>query len=305
LFLPSGLTALHVLHATKPQLLGLSFSEYRTVTILAPFVSILGPLIVGPWADRLAAKNPNTFGRTLRVLTAVFLLITAFIYAFLFAVPDFKGHGVEPMVSFGCDETGGFLFQERCDSNASCGRWEQKEGKINLSRCTYSCQNPKLYEPLYVAWLAEVPTLAPITEQSSDFEYEDEGSTAVTESLRTRRDLEGSDPADSAGVEAISGEVAPVHRSIRQVKQPPTKVYVQPPHVCLTERNQNGENVVKHCHAYTEDTTSVVMDALMGSAISQEEHYDDYEGWCQYPLGEFLGLSQKKIKLHNLFLVRK
>jgi len=51
---------------------------------------------------------------------------------------------------------------------------------------------------------------------------------------------------------------------------------------------------VKHCHAYTEDTTSVVMDALMGSAISQEEHYDDYEGWCQYPLGEFLVLSQRK-----------
>ncbi|XP_043646804.1 uncharacterized protein LOC122615770 [Drosophila teissieri] len=287
-FVITGLTALHILHANKPLVLGLSFSEYRTITILAPFVSILGPLIVGPLADRLAAKNPNTFGKTLRVLTAVCLLISAFIYAFLFAVPKVTRPGVvrEPLVSFGCDETGGFLFQERCGSNSSCSRWEQKEGKINLAGCTYSCQNPKLYEPLYVAWLAEVPTPAPSTEQSSEFDYEDEGSTAVTESLRTRRDLESSDPADSAGVEAISGEV-PHHRSIRQVKQPPTKVYVQPPHVCLTQRNQNGEDVVKHCHAYTEDTTSVVMDALMGSAISQEEHYDDYEGWCQYPLEGF------------------
>ncbi|XP_033159277.1 uncharacterized protein LOC117140455 [Drosophila mauritiana] len=287
-FVITGLTALHILHATKPLLLGLNFSEYRTITILAPFVSILGPLIAGPWADRLAAKNPNTFGKTLRVLTAVFLLVSAFIYAFLFAVPEVTRRGEirEPLVSFGCDETGGFLFQERCGSNATCSRWDQKEGKIDLTRCTYSCQNPKLYEPLYVAWLAEVPTVAPSTEQSSDFDYEDEGSTAVTESLRTRRDVESSDSADSAGVEAISGEV-PLHRSIRQVKKPPTRVYVQPPHVCLTERNQNGEDVVKHCHAFTEDTTSVVMDALMGSAISQEEHYDDYEGWCQYPLEGF------------------
>ncbi|XP_039486256.1 uncharacterized protein LOC120448355 [Drosophila santomea] len=287
-FVITGLTALHVLHATKPLLLGLSFAEYRTVTIWAPFVSILGPLIVGPLADRLAAKNPNTFGRTLRVLTAVCLLISALIYAFLFAVPEVTRPGVvrEPLVSFGCDESGGFLFQERCGSNSSCSRWEQKEGKINLTGCTYSCQNPKLYEPLYVAWLAGVPTVAPSTEQSSEFDYEDEGSIAVTESLRTRRDLESSDPADSAGVEAISGEV-PHHRSIRQVKKPPTKVYVQPPHVCLTQRNQNGDDVVKHCHAYTEDTKSVVMDAIMGSAISQEEHYDDYEGWCQYPLEGF------------------
>lgn len=224
LFYPTGLTALHVLHATKPLLLGLNFSEYRTITILAPFVSILGPLIAGPWADRLAAKNPNTFGKTLRVLTAVFLLISAFIYAFLFAVPEVTRRGEirEPLVSFGCDETGGFLFQERCGSNATCSRWDQKEGKINLTRCTYSCQNPKLYEPLYVAWLAEVPTVAPSTEQSSEFDYEDEGSTAVTESLRTRRDVESSDPADSAGVEAISGEV-PLHRSIRQVKKPPPR----------------------------------------------------------------------------------
>ncbi|XP_020801665.1 uncharacterized protein LOC110178767 [Drosophila serrata] len=286
-FVISGLAALHVLHATKPLLLGLNFSEYRTITILAPFVSILGPLIAGPWADRLAARNPNTFGRTLRVLTAVFLLISAFIYAFLFAIPDVsRSESHEPLVSFGCDETGGFLFQEKCGVNASCSRWEQKEGSINLTRCTYSCQNPKLYEPLYVAWLAEEPTLAPSTEQSSEFDYDDEATSAVTESLRTRRDLESSDPADSAGVEALSAE-ALVHRTVRQVKTAPKKVYVQPPHVCLTQKNEEGQDIVKHCHAYTEDTTSVVIDALMGSAISQEKKDDDYDGWCQYPLEGF------------------
>ncbi|KAH8305265.1 hypothetical protein KR018_008418 [Drosophila ironensis] len=286
-FVISGLAALHVLHATKPLLLGLTFSEYRTITIIAPFVSILGPLIAGPWADRLAARNPNTFGRTLRVLTAVFLLISALIYAFLFAVPDVsRADAHEPLVSFGCDASGGFLFQERCGANATCSRWDQKEGSINLTRCTYSCQNPKLYEPLYVAWLAEVPTLAPSTEQSSEFDYDDEGSLAVTESMRQKRSADNSDPADSAGVEALSSE-ATGHRAIRQVKTAPKKVYVQPPHICLTQKNDQGQDIVKHCHAYTEEKTSVLMDAVMGAAISSEDLNDDYDGWCQYPLAGF------------------
>ncbi|XP_034656375.1 uncharacterized protein LOC117893748 [Drosophila subobscura] len=288
-FVISGLTALHVLHATKPLLLGLNFSEYRTISIIAPFVSILGPLIAGPWADRLAARNPNTFGRTLRVLTAVFLLIAALIYSFLFAIPEVsRSDAHQPQVSFGCDSSGAFLFQERCGANASCSQWDQKEGSINLTRCTYSCQNPKHYENMYQVWLAEVPTLAPSTEQSSEFEYDDDATSAVTESLRSKREVVDSvdpDPADSAGIELVSAEAA--RRSIRQTKTPPKKVYVQPPHLCITQRNSLGQDVVNRCHAYTEDTTSVVMQAVMGSAISQEEKNEDYEGWCQYPLEGF------------------
>ncbi|EDW78716.2 uncharacterized protein Dwil_GK12581 [Drosophila willistoni] len=295
-FVISGLTALHVLHATKPLLLGLNFSEYRTISILAPFISILGPLIAGPWADRLAAKNPNTFGRTLRLLTALFLLITALIYSCLFAIPDVDRRSVhESKVSFGCDASGAILFQERCDNspNGTCKSWDQKMGKINLTGCTYSCQNPNTHENMYQAWVKEVPTPGPSTEQSSEFEYDDETASAVTESLRTKRDKEFDplDPmadlaADSAGVETVSSEDH-LTRLARQIKNAAAvaKVYVEPPHLCITERNEEGQNVVKQCHVYTEDTENILVQATLGSPLpTQVKSVEIVQ--VRYPIGD-------------------
>ncbi|XP_017863801.1 PREDICTED: major facilitator superfamily domain-containing protein 6 [Drosophila arizonae] len=278
----SGLTALHILHATKPLLLGLNFSEYRTITIAAAFVSILGPVIAGPWADRLAARNPNGFGRTLRRLTAVFLLLTALIYAMLFFVPEVaREPAVEPDVNFGCDANGAFIFQKLC-SNGTCHNWEHKKGSVKLTHCTYSCLNPNYHENMYQFWLGELPTAAPSTEQSSEFDYDqDDLASATTEKYRPRRDVNIADlAADSAGVEQISSEVLRVKR---QVKSAPKKVYVEPPHLCITERNEQGENIVKHCHVYTQDTPNIVVHADMGPAMD-EPKTNETIGWCQYPL---------------------
>lgn len=279
----SGLTALHILHATKPLLLGLNFSEYRTISIVAPFVSILGPLFVGPWADRLAAKNPNGFGRTLRILTAVCLVLAALIYSGLFFIPSVERTPVQkPKVSFGCDGNGAYIFQKLCnDSAATCHSWESKKGQVNLTRCTYSCQDPNHHENMYQFWLNELPTASPSTEQSSEFDYEEEASTATTERIRARRQLEAAPvelTADSAGVEQHSSEVS---RVTRQVKNTPNKVYVEPPHLCITK-----DNHVKRCHVYTEDTASIVMNTVMGSAMSVNKT-NETAGWCQYPLGEY------------------
>ncbi|EDV95695.1 uncharacterized protein LOC6557726 [Drosophila grimshawi] len=279
----SGLTALHILHATKPLLLGLNFSEYRTITIVAPFVSILGPLIAGPWADRLAAKNPNGFGRTLRTLTAVFLLLAALIYACLFAVPDVEREPVQkPLVSFGCDGNGAYIFQKLC-TNGTCHNWEHKTGNLNLTHCTYSCLNPNLHENMNQFYYFEQFTAAPSTEQSSEFDYEEDPGSATTERLRPRRQLNlASDiSADSAGVELISSEV---ERTKRQTKKGIAEKYnVGPPHLCITERNEQGEDIVKNCHVYTSDTSSIVMHADMGAAM-EEPTTNETEGWCQYPL---------------------
>ncbi|XP_030560945.1 uncharacterized protein LOC115762747 [Drosophila novamexicana] len=281
-FIISGLTALHILHATKPLLLGLNFSEYRTISIVAPFVSILGPLVAGPWADRLAAKNPNGFGRTLRRLTAVFLLLAALIYAFLFAVPEVAREPEQkPDVSFGCDGNGAFIFQKLCN-NGTCHDWEHKTGSVKLTHCTYSCLNPNNHENMYQFWLGEVPTAAPSTEQSSEFDYGEDLESATTEKYRPKRQLNLADlPADSAGLELISSEVA--GRAKRQVKSGPKKVYVEPPHLCLTERNEKGENIVKNCHVYTQDTPNIVVHADMGAAMTDTKT-NETEGWCQYPL---------------------
>ncbi|KAH8366166.1 hypothetical protein KR093_009918 [Drosophila rubida] len=277
----SGLAALHVLHATKPLLLAFNFEEYRYISILAPFVSVLGPLIVGPLADRLAAKNPNGFGRKLRILTALMLLLSALCFAGLFAVPRVDRVPIQkPQVSFGCDGNGAYIFQKQC-TNDTCRDWDQKEGTVNLTRCTYSCLNPNFHENMYQFWLGELPTAAPSTEQSSEFDYEEDLASATTERLQPRSHLDVVElPADSAGVELASSEV---ERTKRQLKGSAKKVYVEPPHLCITERTEDGKELVKSCHVYTQDTPSIVMPAIMGAALN-ETVTNETEGWCQYPV---------------------
>ncbi|ALC43239.1 SP1173, partial [Drosophila busckii] len=279
-FVISGLTALHVLHATKPLLLGLNFSEYRTISIVAPLVSILGPMIAGPWADRLAAKNPNGFGRTLRILTAVFLLLAALIYACLFAVPEVERKPAHMQnVSFSCEANGASIFQQQCSENGTCHSWEQKVGRVNLTRCTYMCLNPNNPEEMHSNGPRETPTLPPFTGQSSEYsDYDDEAGSATTETTRSRRHTE---EANSAGVEQLSAEVK---RSRRQTKGIiPVRDFVPPPHLCLTQRNEQGQPLVKSCHVFTTDTPNIVLDAVMGAEMNLTKN-NDTQGWCQYPL---------------------
>lgn len=285
-FVLSGISILHVLNNRMPLALGFSFDEYRKITIIASFVSILGPLIAGPLADRLAAKNPNKFGKALRILTAILLLITAIIYACLFAVPSLRrGEPRQPLVSFACDVDGAVIFQERCSEDATCHHWKEKMGSVNLTRCTYTCQDPTQYENMYTPWLESIPTPSPSTEHSSEFDYEDESTAAVTESMRTRRNTKITEQSSELGAaEVISGEI--ISRQKRAIKSPPSKVYVEPPHLCMTEENDNGENVVKNCHVYTDDTTSILVHTVMKAATNIENDTHSAE-WCHYPLDGF------------------
>ncbi|KAI8126244.1 Major facilitator superfamily domain-containing protein 6-A [Lucilia cuprina] len=288
-FVLSGISALHILNNRMPSVLGLNFNEYRDITIIASFVSILGPLIAGPLADRFAAKNPNNFGKTLRILTAIFLLITAIIYACLFAVPEVKrGEAHQPLVSFGCDANGAVIFQQRCSEDNQCHHWKSKVGSVNLTRCTYTCQDPTQYENMYTPWLESIPTPSPSTEHSSEFDYEDESTAAVTESLRQRRNAQQQQQVEQSSelgaAEVMSSEI--LSRQKRQYKSSPNKVYVEPPHLCMTEKNEEGESVVKNCHVYTDDTTSILVHTVMKAATNVENDTHSAE-WCNYPLEGF------------------
>ena len=281
----TGLSALHILNNIYPRELGLNFAEYRNITIISAFVSLLGPLIAGPLADRFAAKNPNSFGKILRILTAIFLLITAIIYICLLAVPAVeRGETGQPLVSFGCDSSGAVMFQQRCSEDNTCHHWKAKVGSINLTKCTYTCQDPTQYENMYTPWLESIPTPSPSTEHSSEFDYEDESTAAVTESLRRKRSLQQvAQSAELGAAEVVSGEV--LSRQKRAFKSAPTKVYVEPPHVCMTEKNESGAEVVKHCHVYTDDTTSILVHTVMKAATNIENDTHSAE-WCNYPLGK-------------------
>lgn len=70
---------------------GLTLSEARIISIVAPIVALLGPLIVGPLADMLAAKAggnaKNKFGKYMRIMIAITLVLAAFFYLLLLSVP--------------------------------------------------------------------------------------------------------------------------------------------------------------------------------------------------------------------------
>ncbi|XP_039965207.1 uncharacterized protein LOC120777766 [Bactrocera tryoni] len=300
-FVISGITALHVLHATKPLLLGLNFNEYRRISIIAPFVSILGPLVAGPLADRLAAKNATSFGRILRFLTAIFLILAVIVYACLFAIPEVKREEARrPLVSFGCDLHGAVIFQERCSKDATCHSWKEKVGNVNLTRCTYTCQDPTKYENLYTPWFDGIPTPLPSTEQSSEFDYEDESVATSTESLRERRAIAGS--AEFGG-ELLSAEVQQQqHQRVERALKDgtPQKIYVEPPHLCLTEKTDSGETVVKNCHVYTHDTNNIVVNSVLRAADNSKDNDTHSAEWCKYPLDGFqCNIPLKQIKHMN------
>lgn len=301
-FVISGVTALHVLHATKPLLLGLNFNEYRRISIIAPFVSILGPLIAGPLADRVAAKNATNFGRILRFLTAIFLILAVIVYACLFAIDEVKREEARrPLVSFGCDLHGAVIFQERCAKDATCHSWKEKVGNVNLTRCTYTCQDPTKYENLYTPWFDGIPTPLPSTEQSSEFDYEDESVATSTESLRERRAIGGS--AEYGG-ELLSAEVQQQqHKRVMRAANDgtPQKIYVEPPHLCLTEKTDSGETVVKNCHVYTHDTNNIVVNSVLRAADNSKDTNDTHSAeWCKYPLDGFqCNIPLKQIKHMN------
>lgn len=71
--------------------IGLSKDESVTVSIVAPLIATIGPLVAAPLADRLAggfggAPRSKT-GRYLRVMIAVCLILATIFYWLLLVVP--------------------------------------------------------------------------------------------------------------------------------------------------------------------------------------------------------------------------
>lgn len=46
------------------------------------------------------------------------------------------------------------IFQGRCSEEKTCFHWEEKQiGSLVLTNCSYTCQKPDEFKPLYVQWL--------------------------------------------------------------------------------------------------------------------------------------------------------
>lgn len=249
-----GLGALYCTLTPHMNEIGLNYEESRLILILAPLVSIIGPLVAGPLADRIASRTLS--GKYLRILAALALICSAILYSLLLIVPPLeRSEARRPLVSFGCDSSGAIIFQERCTEEKTCFHWkDEKQGSLILTNCSYTCQNPTQFENLYNPWEkgSPIPPTETSKERSDDYEYE-----------------------DSAQNEYATSE----ERGKREIKP----VYVEPPHLCTKTVNEKGEDVINKCHVYTEDSDTLPVQATLRSATNQENDTHSAE-WCNYPL---------------------
>lgn len=229
---------------------GLNYEESRIISIIAPLVSVVGPLTVGILADKMAGKKGSLNGKYLRILIAVCMLGAAIFYAILLAVPTLeRWEARRPLVSFACDGDGAMIFQERCTDEKTCYHWKkEKSGNLILTNCSYTCQKPSQFEKLYNPWLKGSPE--PPIESASTEDYEE-------------------DYDDGAGGR-LRREVAPV--------------LVEPPHICQSPENSEETTM---CHVYTEDSHMITISAKLRGATNQENETHSAE-WCRYPLDGFM-----------------
>lgn len=268
---------------------------------------MIGPLIIGPLTDNIAAKNPNKFGRFLRILLAACLILSTIFYVILFFIPPVKRlESRRPLVSFGCDGNGGMIYQERCIEH-KCHNWNHKYGDLILTNCSYTCQNPEKFERLYLPWLNKsqqsalqqaklqqaklqqqqyVPTV-------QDSDYSDEELHTSTTQLtplyssgkrkRSINPIDNVEQNDSGGLEELS-----IEDQRKKIKRNIDQVYVQPPHLCEKVIKENGSIETTKCHVYTEHSKRVKVKVTLKGAENIEDSSLDSK-WCFYPLESGFG----------------
>ncbi|XP_055319171.1 uncharacterized protein LOC129576960 [Sitodiplosis mosellana] len=263
-----------------PHLLELGFTseEIRYILTTVALISIIGPLIFAPLTDRIADRRKSSYGRYLQVIIALLLIFGSIAYGLLLLVPAVRREASrEPNVSFGCDPSGGIIFQERCSEEKSCFHWEkEKVGQLILTNCSYTCQNPSQFESLYNPWLKPAP--AAFSEPPSSKEKQEDYDYA---------DISG--PPKNSDSELSDGTIEARNR--REVE----KVYVHPPHLCM-QKIVDGKPIIERCHAYTSDLDWVKVQASLRSATNKENETHSAE-WCNYPLDGFTcDIPEEQIK---------
>lgn len=234
---------------------GLNYEESRIISIIAPLLSVAGPLVAGIWADKLAGKKGSLNGRYLRIMIAICMICAAIFYAILLAIPTLqRWEARRPSVSFACDDDGAMIFQERCTDEKTCYRWKkEKAGSLILTNCTYTCQKPSQFEKLYNPWLNGSPQPPAESTSNEKDDYDD-----------------------------YEGESLERHR--RNVQVAP--VFVEPPHICQTSTSHLDSEHPTICHVFTEDTHNIDIQAKLRGATNQENETHSAE-WCRYPLDGF------------------
>uniref|UniRef100_A0A182PU53 Major facilitator superfamily associated domain-containing protein n=1 Tax=Anopheles epiroticus TaxID=199890 RepID=A0A182PU53_9DIPT len=195
LFLFYGaLGCLHPYIQKHMTLTGLNYYESQLVTLIAPLVAILGPLIIAPLVDRLAGRAGASFGKRLRLLAALCMILSVVLYSVLFfVVPRVeRQESSRSEVSFACDYDGAIIFQQRCSEERTCYQWKrEKIGHLTLTNCSYTCQKPVEFENLnhpYTKGLI-LPSSTESSVEDEDYDISDEPAP-VPENIRLEPKVE-------------------------------------------------------------------------------------------------------------------
>ncbi|XP_029713180.2 uncharacterized protein LOC109418703 [Aedes albopictus] len=268
----AALGCLHPYLQKHMTLTGLDYKESQIISVVAPLIAILGPLIFAPLADRLAGTNGSSYGRRLRFLASFCMIFSAILYAILFFVvpPIERQESSRSQVSFACDLDGAIIFQQRCSEERTCYHWKrEKIGHLTLTNCSYTCQKPIEFENLNHPYTKGV-TVPPSTESS----IEDEEYDLIDDDL----------------------EVAPANLELPRVEVDNTPIPV--PHIC--ERKGGPESEI--CHAYTPATESLRFETVLRSAVNDENDTHSAE-WCRYPLDGFsCNIPEKQVVWMKLLI---
>lgn len=237
---------------------GLYRTEVKTISVVASFISLLGPLIIAPICDKLNARKTAT-GFHLRLIATITILLSALFYGLLLLVPDIVRFTDLPQVSFGCDMNRAILFQRRIEQHSSCHSWEKpKIGDFILTNCSYTCHEPDNFEKMYKPWTA---TYAETSNEADDYD-------------------DNSNYTDSSA----SAEKPRIKHRSEETLVPPRVSY---PHLCV---KSDGDGQPSLCHAITETNQKITLNGVLGAATNVENATHKAE-WCKYPLGKYFQLN--------------
>ncbi|XP_076231800.1 uncharacterized protein LOC143177626 isoform X2 [Calliopsis andreniformis] len=248
------------LHMVK---MGLSIDQIRMISMISPAVAILGPLIAGPIADKLAGhqgrNDKSSTGRYLRVMIAIACMLSAVFYVFLLIIPTVDRieppSDRRPGLKFNCDQSGAVVLQERCKDRKSCHKWsdDNRVGSLVLEGCNYACY--------------------PIGSKR----WRTDDADGATTSGTTDPNIDVFDGSGETTVIPLENEMYAQEQEESKKTRRYAMVDNEPPHLCFKE----GDNVV--CHVYTEYSGSLSVNATLEQALNNESSRD----WCAYPLSDY------------------
>ncbi|CAH0560997.1 unnamed protein product [Brassicogethes aeneus] len=231
---------------------GLSKDESVIVSVVAPLIALLGPLVAAPLADRLASggggNQRSKTGRYLRVMLSLcFILATIFYWLLMLIPPIIRS---PPNVTFMCDQQGGFVLQDRCGAERTCYNWGSSKGSVLVKNCIFSCNATTNYS-------GEVTTAYPDeTDTFYESDYEDQLNNDDNSGNEVNPDtLDLSDYSSNRNFTGI----------------------VPLPHMCY--ENDKGESI---CEVYTEYSQPIDFKIGLTPNLDNATESD----FCKYPFAD-------------------